>query len=127
MPVRMGADVEGRSDERHSSFVTNVTTRAVAGVSQNVGRIAIGAALTGVGVLVARAFAPKLHARLMAKCERMFEQMPDSFPPKQMLRGIEEIRANTARTLALLEESAPAGRGEPSGLASSTGTVHHRA
>ena len=64
---------------------------------------AIGVALTGAGVLVARALAPKLHARLVAGCERMFEQMPDTFPPKRMLRGIEEIRATSARTLALLE------------------------
>ena len=66
-------------------------------------RLAIGAALIGAGVLVARALAPRLHARLMAGCERMFEQMPDSFPPKRMMRGIEEIRANSVRTLALLE------------------------
>ena len=39
----------------------------------------------------------------MAGCERMFEQLPDTFPPKRMMRGIEEIRANSARTLALLE------------------------
>jgi hypothetical protein len=66
-------------------------------------RRAIGVALAGVGVLAARALAPRLHARLMAGCERMFEQLPDTFPPKRMLRGIEEIRANSARTLALLE------------------------
>lgn len=75
-------------------------------------RIAIGAALTGAG-LVARALAPKLHARLLARCERMFEQMPDDFPPKRMMRGIEEIRTNTARTLELLEERKQAGRAEP--------------
>lgn len=33
----------------------------------------------------------------------MFDQMPDDFPPKKMLGGIEEIRANIARTLELLE------------------------
>jgi hypothetical protein len=75
-------------------------------------RIAIGAALTGVGVLVARALAPKLHARLMAGCERMFEQMPDNLPPKRMMRGIEEICANSARTLALLEAREQAGEAE---------------
>ena len=60
-------------------------------------------ALAGVGVLAARALAPRFHARLMAGCERMFEQMPDEFPPKRMLLGIEETRANSLRTLALLE------------------------
>src|SRR5215211_6844597 len=75
-------------------------------------RRAIGAALTGVGVLVARALAPKLHARLMAGCERMFEQMPGTFPPKRMMRGIEELRATSARTLALLEAREQASEAE---------------
>ena len=75
-------------------------------------RGAIGVALTGVGALVARALAPKLHARLVAGCERMFEQMPDTFPPKRMLRGIEEIRATSARTLALLEAREQASEAE---------------
>src|SRR5215216_6273768 len=60
---------------------------------------AIGVALAGVGGLVARPLAAKLHARLIAGCERMFEQMPDTFPPKRMMRGIEEIRA-TAQGLS---------------------------
>ena len=68
------------------------------------GRIAICLAFAGAGALALRALAPRLHARLLAACEHMFDEMPDSFPPKRMLRGIEEIRANTARTLALLEE-----------------------
>lgn len=69
-------------------------------------RIAKAAALTGVGVLVARALAPrlKLHGRLMARCERMFQQMPEDFPPKRIMRGVDEIRVNTERTLALLED-----------------------
>ena len=72
-------------------------------------RLVIGAALIGGGVLAVRALAPKLHARLVARCERMFEHMPDTFPPKRMLRGIEEIRTTSALTLALLEarEQAP--------------------
>ena len=86
-------------------------------------RIAIGAALAGVGVLVVRAAAPRLHARAMAGCERMFEQMPDSFPPKRMMRGIDEIRAHSARTLALLEEREAA----PLGETSSTRAVSHAA
>lgn len=90
-------------------------------------RIAMGAGLAGAGVLVARASASKLHARLMAGCERMFEQMPDSFPPKRMMRGIEEIRANTARTLELLEERAQAAESEPLGEVSSTRAVSHAA
>jgi hypothetical protein len=67
-------------------------------------RIAIGTALAAIALLVARAFVPKLHERMLAFCERTFEQMPDDFPPKQMMRGIEEVRVNTTRTLAILEE-----------------------
>jgi hypothetical protein len=70
-------------------------------------------ALTGVGVVVARLLAPKLHARMLAACERMFEQMPNDFPPKRMMRGIDEIRANTARTLELLEQRRRAVQAEP--------------
>jgi hypothetical protein len=85
-------------------------------------RIATAAALTGVGVLVARAIVPKLkmHERLVARCERMFRQMPEDFPPKRILHGIEEIRANTARTLELLEERRPTGEAEPPPAALST-------
>jgi hypothetical protein len=78
----------------------------------------VGVALAAVGVLVARASAPRLHARLMAVCERMFEQMPDTLPPKRMMRGIEEIRANSARTLALLEAQQHARETEPPGESS---------
>lgn len=65
--------------------------------------IALAAALLGVGVVV-RALAPKLRARCLAACERMFEQMPEDFPPKRMMLGMEEVRSNTARSLELLEE-----------------------
>lgn len=66
-------------------------------------RILIVGALAGVGFLIVRAIAPKLRDRLMARCEAMFEQMPDDFPPKRMMRGIEEMRVNTARIAELLE------------------------
>ena len=72
----------------------------------------IGAAFAAVSVLAARVLAPKLHARLIAACERSFEHLPDTFPPKRMMRGIEEIRANSARTLALLEARERAGEAE---------------
>ena len=67
-------------------------------------RFAIGIALAAAGALVARAAAPRLHARAMAACERMFEEMPESFPPKRMLRGIEATEANSVRMLELLEK-----------------------
>lgn len=75
-------------------------------------RIATRLALVGAGVLTLRALAPRLHRRMLAACEHMFEEMPDSFPPKRMLRGIEEIRANSARTVELLEKRARASEPE---------------
>ena len=66
-------------------------------------RVALGAASAALAVVALRALAPRLHARLLVACERMFEEMPESFPPKRMLRRIEEISANSERTLELLE------------------------
>ena len=74
-------------------------------------RLAIAVALVGGGVVLVRGLVPKLHARMVAACTGMFEQMPDDFPPKRMMSGIEEIRANTARTHALLEELGRADQG----------------
>lgn len=88
-------------------------------------RIAIGAALTGAGVLAARALAPKLHERVAAGCERMFERMPDNFPPKRMSGGIEEIHATTARTLELLEERKEAKEPDQLGNSSRSTAVSH--
>lgn len=68
-------------------------------------RIAIVGGLVVVGVLIVRARLPKLHQRLMARCDEMFERMPDTVPPKKMMHGIEETRVNTARILELLEAS----------------------
>lgn len=66
-------------------------------------RIAIIGALAGVGILILRGRMPKLHERVMAHCEGMFERMPDTFPPKRMMRDIEETRARTTRIEQLLE------------------------
>jgi hypothetical protein len=76
-------------------------------------RIAILGALAAVGVLVVWARGAKLHERLMAHCEGMFERMPDTFPPKQMMSGIEEIRIKTARILELLETNQETGKALP--------------
>lgn len=80
-------------------------------------RLVIGAGLVGGAVVLARAVAPRLHARMLGACERMFEQLPDEFPPKRMLSGIEEIRATSARTLELLEERTEAVQAERLGEA----------
>lgn len=75
-------------------------------------RLLIIGALVGVGVVIARKVAPKVGQRLMARCEGMFEHMPDEFPPKRMLRGIEETRVNTTRILELLEARSDLGTPE---------------
>jgi hypothetical protein len=67
-------------------------------------RLLTGAAIAGAAVLAVRSLTPKLHARMLAACNGMFEQMPEDFPPKRMLGGVEEVRANTTRILELLEE-----------------------
>jgi hypothetical protein len=81
--------------------------------------MAIAGAVIGVGLLVAGRVASRLHARMLEACKGMFEQMPDDFPPKRMMGGIDEIRANTARTLELLEERKQAGDAEAPGEPSS--------
>jgi len=61
-------------------------------------------ALAAVGVVAARVLGPQMRERGMAGVERVFEQAPETFPPKRMLRGIEETRANTERILGLLQQ-----------------------
>ena len=80
-----------------------------------------------MAVAALRRFGPALRDLAMRKCEQMFEQMPEDFPPKRMMRGIEETRVNTARTLELLEASEQAGESEALGEASSTREVSHAA
>lgn len=57
---------------------------------------------------------PALGKRVMRKCEEMFDRMPEEFPPKQMMRSIEEIRKQNTRLLRQLgEEHRPAPTGAP--------------
>jgi hypothetical protein len=90
-------------------------------------RIVIVGAVAGVGFLIVRAIAPKLRDRVMARCEGMFEQMPDEFPPKKMMRGIEEITSKTARILELLEARKDEAVEPTLADASSTEAVVHEA
>jgi hypothetical protein len=90
-------------------------------------RIVIVGAVAGVGFLIVRAIAPKLRDRVMARCEGMFEQMPDEFPPKKMMRGIDEITSKTARILELLEARKDEAVEPTLADASSTEAVVHEA
>lgn len=54
------------------------------------------------GVLLAKHFG----LRMDRVCERVFEKMPDEFPPKWMYLNITAIREQNDRIIALLEEQA---------------------
>lgn len=90
-------------------------------------RIVLVGVPVGVGVLVARGRGGRLHQRLVAHCETMFERMPDTFPPKRMMRSVEEIRVHTNRILKLLEaDKREADKSRPPDAASGE-AVHHAA
>lgn len=60
----------------------------------------------GAGILIlVRRFGPALGQRMMRKCEEMFDRMPEDFPPKQMMRGIDDIRELNAEILRRAEQS----------------------
>ena len=40
----------------------------------------------------------------MGKCEEIFGQMPDDFPPKRVMCSLEEIREQNTRILRHLEQ-----------------------
>jgi hypothetical protein len=67
-------------------------------------KIIIGAAVLVVALAALRRFGPALGERAMRKCEQMFDRMPDDFPPKRMLHGIEEIRAQNTQILRQLQQ-----------------------
>lgn len=52
-------------------------------------------------------FGPALRERAKAKCLAMFEHMPEDFPPKRIMRSLDEIREQNARILSHLEEEKP--------------------
>lgn len=64
----------------------------------------IGAAALVFVAAARRRFGPALGRRAMSKCEEMFDRMPEEFPPKQMMRSLEEIRDQNQRILAHLED-----------------------
>lgn len=54
-------------------------------------------------VAAARLLGPRLGRRCMEHCSAMFDEMPEDFPPRRMLRELETIHAQNDRILALLE------------------------
>lgn len=53
-------------------------------------------------VLAAHHFSPKTGCL----CERVFQMVPDTFPPKRMFLNVEAIREQNERILELLEAQA---------------------
>ena len=72
--------------------------------------------LIGGGLLLVRRFGfPKMRTRAGEMCDRMFEGMPESFPPKRLFMNVEAIREQNDRLLELLEadrEAKPAEKAE---------------
>ena len=67
-------------------------------------KVLIGASVFVAAVAALRRFGPVLGERAMRKCEQMFDRMPADFPPKLILRGIEEIREQNTQILHRLQE-----------------------
>jgi hypothetical protein len=67
-------------------------------------KVLIGAAVLAAALAVLRRFGPALEERAMRKCEAMFDRMPEDFPPKRMVRGIEQIQEQNTQILRRLEE-----------------------
>jgi hypothetical protein len=67
-------------------------------------KLIIGAAVFVAALAALRRFGPALGRRAMKKCGEMFDRMPEESPPKQMMRGIEEIRKQNARILREVAE-----------------------
>jgi hypothetical protein len=76
--------------------------------------LVVAAVSMGVLVVVHR-FGPALRRMMARKCQEMFDRMPEDFPPKRMMRGIDEVREQSDQILrATLEQRraadlAPAG------------------
>ena len=46
---------------------------------------------------------PALRARCSDMCDRMLDQMPESFPPNRMMADLETVKEQTARILNMVE------------------------
>ena len=53
---------------------------------------------------------PDMRKRCSEMCDRMLDNMPESFPPNRMMADLEALKERTGRILEVLEE-----RGEADG------------
>ena len=70
-------------------------------------------AMIGGLALLARRFGPRIRERCLAACERMLDEMPDSFPPRRMMISLDAISAQNERVIELLEDQRPASEQAP--------------
>ncbi len=68
-------------------------------------KMLIGGAVVAAAAAVLRLFGPALGKRAMKRCEEMFGRMPEDFPPKRMMRSMEEIRQQNTQILRHLEQA----------------------
>ncbi len=72
--------------------------------------LAILAVLAAAVILAVRKMVqldgPMVRARCSEMCERMLDQMPESFPPNRMMADLDDLKEQTARILDVLEGQA---------------------
>jgi len=72
--------------------------------------LAILAVLAAAAILAVRKMVqldgPAVRARCSEMCERMLNQMPESFPPNRMMADLDDLKEQTARILDVLERQA---------------------
>jgi hypothetical protein len=66
-------------------------------------KVIFAGAAVAAALVALRRFGPALGERAIKMCEEGFDRMPDDFPPKRMMRGIDEIREQNSRILHRLE------------------------
>ncbi|MFV1961166.1 MAG: hypothetical protein ACC658_04970 [Acidimicrobiia bacterium] len=63
----------------------------------------LGAGVTFAVVKMAQRGGPAMRARCSEMCERMLDQMPESFPPNRMMADLDALKEQTARILEVVE------------------------
>lgn len=66
--------------------------------------VLIAAGVTVLMRKMARMGDPEMREKCSDMCDRMLDQMPDSFPLKRMMADLESVKEQTARILELLED-----------------------
>lgn len=68
-------------------------------------KMLIGAAVFAAAAAALRVIGPVLGQRALKRCGEMFGELPEDFPPKRMMRSLEEIRQQNTEILRHLERA----------------------